>query len=72
MNKVSFFLISKISMALVATFLVLMVSLNMVYGALTENVDDQDQAEFLRSIYFTHSSSGGAVKIEESTSDSID
>jgi hypothetical protein len=54
-------------MALVAMFLVLMVSLNMVYGAPTENVDDQDQAEFLRSIYFAHSSSGGATKIEEST-----
>jgi hypothetical protein len=55
-------------MALVATILVLMVSLNMVYGTPTENVDDKVQAEFLRSIYFAHSSSGGAAKIVESTS----
>jgi hypothetical protein len=59
-------------MALVAMFLVLMVSLNMVYGAPTENVDDQDQAEFLRSIYFAHSSSGGAAKIESTSIADID
>ena len=59
-------------MVLVATFLVLMVSLNVVYGAPTENVDDQDPTEFLRSIYFAHSSSGGAAKIVESTSMGVD